>query len=222
MAQTAHTLETEIAKAIRLDYLLHLPRDYGADAGRKWPLILFLHGAGERGIELQAVKKHGIPRITEEREDFPFITVSPQCPPHSMWMLEREALIALLDTIVDRYAVDAQRIYLTGLSMGGYGTWDLGLAYPERFAALAPICGGVMWFRDFVEQAQVLAHTPIWVFHGAKDDVVPLAESENAVRALRAYGSQVRFTVYPEARHDSWTATYSNPELYEWFLSHSR
>ncbi len=161
------------------------------------------------------VKKHGIPKIVEQQEDFPFITVSPQCPYRFCWMSEADTLNALLDEVVATYAVDVDRIYLTGLSMGGYGAWYLGINYPERFAAIVPIAGG-----GDPEKACALKDVPVWVFYGAKDDVVLPEESEAMVNALKACGGDVRFTLYPDAHHDSWTRTYDNPELYEWLLKH--
>lgn len=222
MSQQAYTLETRIVKSVHLNYLLFLPRDYGENPQKRWPWILFLHGAGERGDDLELVKLHGIPKVVEQQEDFPFIAVSPQCPVDSWWSSHIEELDALLNEVAASYAVDADRLYLTGLSMGGYGTWHLAATYPQRFAALTPICGGGPWFVGFPEKVSVLKDVPIWVFHGAQDDVVPLEESERMVDALRACGSSVRFTVYPDAAHDSWTETYDNPELYEWFLQHTR
>ena len=211
------TFEAQITKTVKLNYLLFLPKDYGEYPQQKWPLILFLHGAGERGNDLNLIKAHGIPKIVEQRENFPFIAVSPQCPKHSWWPVEVEALNALLDDVIERYAVDTKRIYLTGLSMGGYGTWALATAYPERFAAIAPICGG-----GDPDEACALKDIPVWVFHGAKDAVVSVEESKKMVKALEDCGGDVRFTIYPEADHDSWTETYDNPELYVWFLRHSR
>ncbi len=204
-------------QAMRLRYLLFLPRDYGIEPGRKWPLILFLHGAGERGNNLKRVKKHGLPKIVERRPDFPFVVLSPQCPEEATWWDYRLILKALLDEIVARYAIDKRRIYLTGLSMGGYGTWGMAMAYPKLFAAIAPICGG-----GFPEFAHLLKDVPVWAFHGAEDDVVKLEANQRMVDALRACGGNVRFTVYPGVGHDSWTQTYDNPELYEWFLQHRR
>jgi predicted peptidase len=222
MAQQPRTFEVEIVKTVRLDYLLHLPPGYhNAPPGRRWPLILFLHGAGERGHDLELVKRHGIARIAQEREDLPFVAVSPQCPADSWWWQELESLSLLLDEIGSSLAVDARRIYLTGMSMGGYGTWHLAAAQPRRFAAIAPICGGGLWYEGFPDRVCVLKHVPVWAFHGAKDHAVPLEESEKMVRTLRACGGQVRLTVYPDAEHDSWTQTYDNPELYRWFLRHA-
>ncbi|MBM3211979.1 phospholipase [Candidatus Poribacteria bacterium] len=215
MKQEKHRFEAQITKTVSLDYLLYLPEGYNEDHDKKWPLILFLHGAGERGSDLNLVKVHGIPKIVEQREDFPFIAVSPQCPKNSWWTAEMEALNALLDDVIAKNAVDTQRIYLTGLSMGGYGTWALATAYPERFAAIAPICGG-----GDSEKACVLKDIPAWVFHGEKDNVVRPEESKKMVKALEDCGGNAKLTMYPEAGHDSWTETYNNPELYEWFLKH--
>ena len=127
--------------------------------------------------------------------------------------------MALLDDVAARYVVDERRVYLTGLSMGGYGSWHLAAKHPGRFAAVVPICGGGAWHAGFPSKVQVLRETPVWVFHGAKDGTVPLSESEVLVVKLRECGGDVRFTVYLEAGHDSWTDTYSNPELYEWLLA---
>lgn len=202
---------------VRLGYLLHLPSGYGGDAQQTWPLILFLHGMGERGDDLAAVKVHGIPKELDRMADFPFIVASPQCPEDTYWPQETEALTMMLDDVMARYPVDRSRVYLTGLSMGGFGTWALAAIHPERFAAIAPICGG-----GDPQWASALKDMPVWVFHGAQDDVVPLIRSEEMVRALEQAGGQVRFTIYPELGHDAWTVTYQNPELYAWFLSHRR
>ncbi|MBG1244248.1 prolyl oligopeptidase family serine peptidase [Nostoc sp. NZL] len=179
------------------------------------PTILFLHGAGERGSNLDNVKRHGVAKIVEQQPDFPFIVISPQCPQGEYWNVKR--LGTLLDEVIASYRVEPNRVYLTGLSMGGYGTWHLAAVQPERFAAIAPICGG-----GNPQAARKLKNLPVWAFHGAKDNVVPLSESEIMVSALKACDGNVKFTVYPEANHDSWTQTYNNPELYEWFLRHQR
>ena len=213
-SQKPCTFEKTITKTFRCRYLLYLPAEYG-EKDKLWPMILFLHGAGERGDNLDLVKKHGPPKLIEEGKKFPFIIVSPQCPADQWW--SPEVLISLLDELVGAYKVDTARIYLTGLSMGGYGTWDLASLYPERFAAIAPICGGgrrAMAFR--------LRDIPVWAFHGGKDPVVPLRESEEMVQAIKAAGGTAKLTVYPEASHDSWTVTYNNQELYDWFLGYRK
>jgi len=213
-AQEARVFQGEVTKTVRLDYLLHLPTDYDPE-GAGHPLILFLHGAGERGDDINDVKKHGIPKVAEALGDFPFIAVSPQCAERSWWTNELEAVEALLADVVRTHNVDESRVYLTGLSMGGYGSWALAIRSPGLFAAVAPICGG-----GDPGEVGALRDVPVWNFHGAKDSVVAPEQSQAMVDALRAAGGDVKYTVYPEAEHDSWTATYNNPELYAWFLSH--
>lgn len=200
---------------VNLRYLLYLPEEYATKPERKWPLMLFLHGMGERGDDLEKVKKHGPPKLIAEGTLFPFIVVSPQCPKTQIW--DSSELFPLLDQVGEEYRVDKTRLYLTGISMGGYGTWAAATEQPERFAAIAPICGG-----GEPATAWRLRRTPIWAFHGAKDGTVPLQCSRQMVDAVREAGGHVEFTVYPDADHDSWTETYNNPKLYEWFLSHSR
>ncbi|MEA3396168.1 MAG: prolyl oligopeptidase family serine peptidase [Chloroflexota bacterium] len=222
MKQSVHTLKTQVTRTLHLNYLLSLPRGYETESGARWPVILFLHGIGERGIHPESLKKHGIPKVVEEGKELPFITVSPQCPPRTTWGDHIAALDALLHEVVATYMVDTARSYLTGLSMGGYGTWRLATLYPNRFAAIAPICGGGSVAYGFPQRVCVLKDVPVWVFHGAQDTTVPLRESEVLVKTLRRCGGKVRFTVYPEAGHDSWTETYNNPALYTWFLEHRR
>lgn len=222
MSQKVHSFEGHVARTVRLDYLLFLPQGYGDDPAQEWPMILFLHGMGERGSDVQAVKKHGLPKILEDRDDLGFVVVSPQCPAETIWSVETAALNALVDEVVEAHAVDTRRIYLTGLSMGGYGTWHLALERPERYAAIAPICGGLIGAGAHPDRICALKDTPVWAFHGARDRTVPLAESADLVSALKACGGDVRFTIYPDAGHDSWTETYENPELYSWFLQHAK
>ncbi|MGA2172955.1 MAG: prolyl oligopeptidase family serine peptidase [Sedimentisphaerales bacterium] len=213
--QTGQMLNKKIAKEIKCNYLLYLPADYKKDAKKKWPLILFLHGAGERGNNLEIVKKHGPPKLVAQGKNFDFIIVSPQCPNDLWWPEQNDTLITLLDEIEAKYHVDTDRVYLTGLSMGGFGTWTLAERYPQRFAAIAPICGGSEHY-----EAIRLKNVPIWAFHGAKDPIVPVVRTTEMVEAVKAAGGNVKMTIYPEADHDAWTQTYDNPELYEWFLSH--
>lgn len=216
MSQASKNFEKQIVKTVRFKYLVYMPDDVEYSSDKKLPLILFLHGAGERGDDIDLVKKHGIPKLCEEMK-LPFITVSPQCPEDSWWTQETEALKALLDEITANYYVDTDRIYLTGLSMGGFGTWEMAVHYPDLFAAIAPMCGG-----GKIEKAYLIKDLPIWVFHGAKDPVVPIENSKKMVDKLKELGSNVKFTVYPEAEHDCWTQSYSNPELYKWFLTHKK
>ena len=213
-AQSNEQFDAVIEKQIRLQYLLFLPADYAKKPTERWPMILFLHGSGERGDDLAKVKKHGLPKLVDEDPTFPFIVISPQCPEGQYW--DADALHALTEAIIKKYRVDAGRLYLTGLSMGGYGTWNLAIKYPGLFAAIAPICGG----GDH-GQVHVLKDTPTWVFHGVTDPTVPIARSEEMVAALENAGGVVKFTRYENTGHQgAWTQAYADPELYRWFLSH--
>lgn len=207
----------EQTPADTLRYLIHLPEDHDADPDRRWPLVLFLHGAGERGSELDLAAVHGPPKLADAGHEFPFVLVTPQCPESSQWIAELSTLSGLLDEVMEAHRIDPARVAVTGLSMGGYGTWSLAVRYPDRFAAIAPICGG-MWLQS----AAPLQNTPVWAFQGDADDVVPISATEQVVTELRSVGADVRFTRYPGVGHDSWTETYENPEFYDWMLSHRR
>jgi predicted peptidase len=212
--QEAKTFDKDITVRVKMNYLLYLPKDYKV-TDKTWPLLLFLHGAGESGDNLNKVKVHGPPKLVESGKDFPFIIVSPQS---ARFGWDTKTLAALLDEVQAKYRVDADRVYVTGLSMGGFGTWALAAAYPNRFAAIAPICGGGEPIT-----ARKIKDMPIWAFHGAKDKVVPPSRSEAMIKSLRAAGAkEARLTIYPDAGHDSWTETYNNPELYTWLLDHQR
>ena len=217
--QAEKRLEKKVDVKVDGRYLLYLPVGYEKGAEKKWPMMMFLHGAGERGDNLNLVKIHGPAEMVEKGKEFPFILVSPQCPAGKWWTESEQLLFlkALLDEIEAECNVDKSRVYLTGLSMGGFGTWALAIEQPERFAAIAPICGGGMKFL-----AYRLKNVPTWVFHGEDDDVVPLSYSQGMVDSLKLAGGDVRFTVYPKTGHDSWRKAYADEELYEWFLSHRR
>jgi predicted esterase len=212
--QLEKLFEKEITVTAKYHYLLSLPAGYEND-DRRWPLMLFLHGSGESGDSLAKVKANGPPKLIAGNERaFPCIVVSPQSPGRG-W--NPDYLAALLDEICATYRVDPERIYLTGLSMGGCGSWMLAAAQPNRFAAIVPICGG-----GNPADADTLKGIPIWVFHGAEDKTVKLENSTKMVDALKAVGSDVKFTVYPGVGHDSWTETYANPELYDWLFAQKR
>jgi predicted peptidase len=203
--------------AEQLPYLLFLPKEYGVDAEKKWPLIFFLHGAGERGVDLDILRDYGPAKEAQGDPNFPFICLTPQCPDGEVWLSKLELLNSLLDQVLSSYAVDLDRIYLTGFSLGGYGAWAMAMIYPELFAAMAPICGGGM-----VGGIEKLKGIPVWAFHGAEDEVVPVEQSQQMVEALISAGGQAKLTIYPGVEHDSWSQTYENPELYAWFLKHRR
>lgn len=213
-----------VTRSVEVNYLLYLPQDYGQDSSRQWPLILFLHGSGQNGTNPELVAATGLPELLTTRPDFPFVVVSPQSPPDQVWNSQLPVLIALLDQIQQQYAIDARRVYLTGLSMGGIGAWDLALNYPQRFAAVVPIAGGWIFQSDAVPKNICnLKDVPIWVFHGAQDDIVLPRQSQSMVDALKKCGGNVQFTLYPDANHKaSWTKAYADPMLYEWMLNQVR
>jgi predicted peptidase len=226
---TAQRFEQTITKDISSDYLQFLPRDYDAKPAERWPLLLFLHGAGERGTNVWQADYHGPSKYILDHPDFPFVMISPLCGSNEVW--SNEKLLALLEHAQQTLRVDEHRIYLTGISMGGFGTWSLALERPEKFAAVIPICGGADTLAIILarlgyatpEKLAALKTLPIWAFHGGKDPAVPVGESERAVEALKQCGvAAVKLTIYPEAMHDCWTQTYSNPEIYAWLLQHHR
>lgn len=196
-------------------YRIYYPAAYDAKAEEEWPLILFLHGAGERGDDLEKVKLQGLPKYLQGKEDFPFVVAYPQCPRLSYWQVP--LLSEWLKEVLEEVKADRSRIYLTGISMGGYGTWHWAAARPEKFAAILPVCGG-----GEPTKARHLTKMPIWAFHGKKDDIVPVEETLRMAKAVEAAGGNVKLTIYPDLKHDSWTVTYNNPDIYEWFLQHKR
>jgi predicted peptidase len=200
----------------QLNYLQYLPEDYAAEPERKWPLLVFLHGAGERGDDLDKVKIHGPPKLAEAGKKFPFIVIAPQCPKDSWWPWE--PVMPLIEKLEKDLRVDSNRIYLTGLSMGGYGTWNLATRYPDKFAAVAPICGGGVPYLT-----KRIPDLPVWAFHGGKDTVVAPVESQRMIDALKKNGNgHAWLTIYPEAGHNSWTEAYSTEALWQWFLDQQR
>lgn len=207
-----------------LKYLVYVPPGFGTNRNEGWPLMLFLHGSGERGTNPQRTAIHGPLNLVKQGTNFPFIIIAPLCPAGEQW--QNDSLLLLLDHVTKKFAVDESRVYLTGLSMGGYGTWNLAFAHPERFAAIAPVCGGGLLLDLIIpsdDTVRKLKALPIWAFHGGKDTVVPVEESEQLVNRLRELGvKNVKLTVYPNAKHNSWTETYNNPELYTWLLGQRR
>ena len=219
------------------DFLASQPAESNGYPQRRWPLILFLHGAAERGADLRNVMRYGLPRLISGESDLSpaeieiahavatrFVVVAPQCGAYEVW--HEEEVLRLLDEAGRRFKIDPTRVYLTGLSMGGFGVWSTGLRTPERFAALIPICGGGR-IKDVTTTAArdpaALRTLGIWAFHGTRDRIVPVEESARMIDAVKQAGvADVRFTVYEEGEHDAWTASYANPELYGWMLQHAR
>lgn len=193
-----------------LGYWTYRPKAEKPAAG--WPLLVFLHGAGERGADLDLVKKHGPPRLAGQKPELEsFFMLAPQCPTGRWW--DTVAVKDLIDQTLAAQPVDAKRIYITGISMGGFATWTLLKDYPDLMAAAVPICGG----GDPASVARFKA-VPVWAFHGDKDEAVPVQRSIDLVEALKKEKGNIRFTLYPGVTHDSWTRSFDNPELYSWLL----
>ncbi|MBV8635321.1 MAG: prolyl oligopeptidase family serine peptidase [Burkholderiaceae bacterium] len=213
---TAAQQEHVTTVTAKVHYLLFLPKTY-SDKGEALPLMIFLHGSGERGNDLELVKKWGPPAIAEKNPDFPFILISPQAPADSWW--HASEIKAVIDEVIATHNVDRHRVYITGLSMGGFGTWELAAAYPDMFAAAAPICGGGDPFF-----ASRLKQVPVWAFHGKKDNAVPEEQSAGMVAALKAAGGDVKYTVLPDGGHvDAWVYAYGpDSGLFDWLLQHRK
>lgn len=183
----------------------------------KLPLIIQLHGAGERGEggeDLELVDVHGFSKILKDAE-YECIVLMPQCPNNTFWAAHVESIVQLIEQLIREYDADKDRVYLTGLSMGGYGTWFTSMARPDLFAAIAPVCGGGMAWN-----AEVLT-MPVWAFHGVEDPTVSVTQSDEMVEALRELGKDVTYTRLEGVEHDVWEYAY-NEKLLEWFLSKNR
>ena len=195
----------------KLTYVVRYPK--GFSKLEKHPILIFLHGAGTRGTSTDALRENPFFAKTDSL-NLPFVIVAPLCSQNT-WFDLFEHLEALVKEIAKLPFADEKRIYLMGSSMGGYGTWQFAMSMPEYFAAIVPICGGGMYWN-----AGRLANVPIWAFHGAKDGTVFPTESEKMVDAVNRAGGNAKLTIYPEAGHDAWTPTYSNPEVFAWLLEH--
>jgi poly(3-hydroxybutyrate) depolymerase len=208
-------LKKSIGQFQPYQYVIHLPPGYSANGGKHWPLILFLHGSDPHSDTLDLIRTQGLCAYAIAHRELPFVVISPATPPGTR--ISTATLTTLLDDVMQQYDVDPDRVYVTGLSLGGFGTWDLAAQTPERFAAAVPIAG----FGD-PNDALRLKNLPMWVFHGDADPTVPIGEDERSVAALQTVGGRVKFTVYAGVVHDSWTRTYANPELYRWLLQQRR
>lgn len=198
-----------IEQKLELNYVLQLPENQKD----KFPLILFLHGSGERGTDLNLVKAHS-PFTYNSLIPQPVAILAPQCPSDVWW--DTLAVYELLQQIIKKYNVDANRIYLTGLSMGGWGTWKLALEHPETFAAVVPVCAPAD--RRMVFEASKLKDIPVKIYHGALDDVVLPEQSINMFQALKKCNANAELIIFPNDNHNSWDSTYSNPEFYKWLF----
>ena len=194
---------------------LTLPRGYDESSWYRWPLLVFLHGSGECGTDLNAVRQHGPPKHVLAGREYPFILCSPQLEHDLPWPTDR--LHALLGALQARWRIDAARVMATGLSLGGDGVWDWAAAYPADLAAMAPVCGA-----GDPARACRARQVPVRAYHGAADDVVPLAAQQACVDALRACGGKVEFIVYPGVGHGAWEPAYDDPALVPWLMQQAR
>ncbi|MEN6406580.1 MAG: prolyl oligopeptidase family serine peptidase [Thermoguttaceae bacterium] len=201
------------ATQIPVDYLLYLPQK--VKERDKWPLVVYLHGSGARGHNLELVQREWLPQQTAHGEQFPFILASPQCPTGLSW--SPELIVEWVEQVSRSFPVDRDRVYLTGYSMGGFGTWATAIHDPGRFAAIAPLCGG-----GDIERVDRLKNTPIWAFHGGKDKTVPPKASQNTVDAVRKCGGHPQLTIFPDAGHGICRRTYQNKGFWEWLLEQRR
>jgi len=209
---------TNLAMQVSLKYHIYFPNNYH-DSDTKFPLVLFLHGAGERGDDLGLVEKHGIPKMINNGINFPFITVAPQCPKFQYWSepVNVKTLLLLVEEIIKKNKVDIERIYATGLSMGGYGTLAIAKERPDLFSAIIPVCGGL----DTTDIKR-LKDIPIWLFHGAEDKVVPVENSELIYDLLKPINPEIKITIYKGINHNSWEITYNNQNIYDWMLKYKK
>jgi predicted peptidase len=208
-----HFFKTQISHQASARFLLTFPPGY-RESKQAWPLLFFLHGGSGRGDDLNLVSRYGPPAIAVHQPNYPFVVLSPQCPKGEIWS-DTDLLISLLDDVIAHYRIDPARVYLTGISMGGRGAWYLAYKHPDRFAAIVPICA---WAPN-EDWAPALKSMPVWVFHGEKDTTVPIGDSEEMVKALRAEGNDARFTVLPGRDHDI-ADVWDRPDLNEWLLQH--
>ena len=210
-------MKLELGEGESIDYLLYLPYDY--EPGKEFPFMLFLHGRGESNGPLSILKTWGPPRLIEQGKKFPHIIASPQCPKETRWeqSVEQTRLDLLLRHLLEKWPINEGRMYLTGLSLGGHGSWTLAARHPDMFAAVAPLCG-----RGNPVDGEKLVDVPIWAWHGLADTVVPPSGTEDMVKAIKAAGgTQIRYTSLEGVGHNGWSAAYSTPQLFQWMNRHS-
>lgn len=220
VAPRQQELQAVLSEHDRAPYLFFDPRQGATTEARA--LLIFLHGSGERGTDLDLVRLHGLPRLLDAGLDVPFPVASPQCPTGTEWSQRLDVLEAFVEALLREHAVDPDRVYLSGMSMGGAGTWHLAVARPDRFAAIAPVCGYHTWPEGDPSPVAAIRHVPVWAFHGEEDEVVPADASRALIDTLEACGGNVRLTLYPGVGHNSWDRAYADPRLYAWLLAQRR
>jgi predicted peptidase len=200
------------------NYLIYLPKDY-YEQTRSYPLVIYLHGGSHKGNDLNKLKEYGLPYLVDKGTDFDFIIVSPQCPNHKYWSSENW-VEPLFEKIQVKYRVNIDKVYLTGISMGGYGTFIVAMDHPDKFAAIVPLCGGCN--DSDTTRICNLKDIPVWAFHGTGDDLIPISETERIVHALDKCKGKIEFTKLEGEGHGIQYLYEKHPQIYEWMLKQSR
>jgi hypothetical protein len=208
-------------KEVIYPYLSYTPKDYNADTTKMWPLIIYLHGGSDRGTDLNKLYSSGIPDQIYRGREFPFVIAAPQCPEHLRFSTDNW-FENFYKEISAKFRIDTNRVYLTGMSLGGSGTWYLAARYPDVFAAIAPMSGFTSHMDFIDDNLDKLINTPIWAFHGKMDHVVPFEETQRIINKLDGKNKDLKFTIEPEVGHWINWLVYPNQELYDWFLTHDK
>ncbi len=203
---------------VDLNYFLYYPKEYEKNI-ESHPLVLFLHGADERGDNLEKIKLHGIPKLIAQEKSLPFTCIAPQCPINGYWNRSEyvNSLVSLVNEVKQYYGIDSKKIHGTGLSMGGLGIMAMAIQEPDMFSSIIPICGGAE-----LTEIKRLKDLPIWLFHGELDEVHPVENSISIYDTLKPINKNIYLTIYENVYHDSWTQTYENPAIYDWLLKFSQ
>ncbi len=208
-------------KDVQYHYISYVPKDYNTDTIKKWPLIIYLHGGSSRGTDLKKLYSNGIPDQIYRGREFPFVIVAPQCPEHIRWSTDNW-FVRFYKGVTAKYRIDTNRVYLTGVSLGGSGTWYLAIKYSDKFAAIAPLAGFTSHMDYIDKNIDKLIDMPIWAFHGKIDNVVPFEETERIVKKLEGKNKDLKYSIESDVGHWIDRLVYPNQDLYEWFLQHDK
>ncbi len=208
-AQTSAKVQT------KYEYLLYVPKEYEVHKN-KYPLVIYLHGGGQRGNDLNKLKSYGLPYLVAQGREYPFIVVSPQCPDGKYWSTD-DWFSLLYTELIAKYRIDKRRVYVTGISMGGYGAWQVAADFPDKFAAVVPLCGGL----NDSSQVCRIRKIPVWTFHGTKDEVISIWETEKLVEGLEQCKGKVKFTRLENEGH-AIQYLYEKPDIYNWLLQQKK
>ena len=202
----------------KYNYLLYLPKSY-TKGQKQYPLVIYLHGGSQKGNDLNKLKGYGLPYVVDKGHKFKFIIASPQCPANEYWTTE-DWFDSLYHELTTKYRIDINRVYLTGISMGGYGTYTVAMDYPEKLAAIVPLCGGIN--DSDTSRLCNIKHIPIWTFHGTADDKISITETERVVKGLKPCGGNIKFTRLQNEGHGIEYLYKTKPQIYDWLLKHKK